>query len=98
VDGAHARYHGAGWVVDLSNRNVPEADRLTTIHETWHNRLQFTTIYGLLVQVLWAMSDASGDARWSAQADALLDGAVRSHEEFAAWMTERLAGEALPAP
>lgn len=71
-----------------------EADRLTSIHEAWHDRLQFTTIYGLLIQVLWAMGDASGDDRWSLQADALLDGAIRTHEEFASWMTELLAGPA----
>lgn len=94
---AHGRYHGLGWVIDLSEGDVPEADRLTSIHETWHDRLQFTTMYGLLVQVLWVIGAAASDTRWSVQADALLAGAVRTHEEFAAWMTERVAGQALAA-
>jgi len=92
---AHGRYHGTGWVIDLSQGDVAEADRLTSIHEMWHDRLQFTTMYGLLVQVLWSMADASGEQRWSEQANSLLAGAVRTHEEFAAWMTEQLAGPAL---
>ena len=94
---AHGRYHGTGWVIDLSQSEVVEADRLTSIHETWHDRLQFTTMYGLLVQVLWSVADASGEQMWSEQANTLLAGAVRTHEEFAAWMTEQLAGPALAA-
>ncbi|GAA3302951.1 hypothetical protein Dvina_31990 [Dactylosporangium vinaceum] len=92
---AHGRYHGTGWVIDLSEDRVAEADRLTSIHEMWHDRLQFTTMYGLLVQVLWSTADASGEQTWSQQAHTLLAGAVRTHEEFAAWMTEQLAGSAL---
>ncbi|MFE9958963.1 hypothetical protein [Micromonospora sp. NPDC005299] len=94
---AHGRYHGTGWVIDLSQGEVVEADRLTSIHETWHDRLQFTTMYGLLVQVLWSVADASGERGWLKQANTLLAGAVRTHEEFAAWMTEQLAGPALPS-
>lgn len=88
------RYHWGGWTVDLSGEG---AGRMASIHEAWHDRLQFTTIYGLLVQHLWSVGDATGDPRWNRRGDDLLLGAQRTHEEFASVMTEQtsagLAGQ-----
>src|SRR4051794_22036054 len=89
---ASGRYHGAGWVADLSQGRLGPAARLGTIHQAMHDRLQFTTMYGLLVQVLWAVGDATGEPSWTERADEMLLGAARVHEEFASWMTEQLAG------
>jgi hypothetical protein len=80
------RYHWGGWTVDLSGEG---AGRMVSIHEAWHDRLQFTTIYGLLVQHLWSVGDATGDPLWTRRADGLLLGAQRTHEEFASVMTEQ---------
>jgi hypothetical protein len=80
------RYHWGGWTVDLSGDG---AGRMASIHEAWHDRLQFTTIYGLLVQHLWSVGDAAGDPRWTRRGDDLLLGAQRVHEEFASVMTEQ---------
>ena len=63
------RYHWGGWTVDLSGDG---AGRMASIHEAWHDRLQFTTIYGLLVQHLWSVGDAAGDPRWTRRGDDLL--------------------------
>ena len=80
------RYHWGGWTVDLSGDG---AGRMASIHEAWHDRLQFTTIYGLLVQHLWSVGDAAGDPRWTRRGDDLLLGAQRANEEFASVMTEQ---------
>ncbi|MGY1838120.1 MULTISPECIES: hypothetical protein [unclassified Modestobacter] len=92
---AHGRYHGTGWVIDLSADRLGPAARLVTVHEAWHDRLQFTTMYGLLIQVLWAVGQALNSAHETQRADQLLLGAARTHEEFASWMTEQLAGPLL---
>jgi hypothetical protein len=92
---AHGRYHGTGWIIDLSADQLGSAARLVTVHEAWHDRLQFTTIYGLLVQVLWAVGQADDSTDAGHRADQLLLGAARTHEEFASWMTEQLAGPLL---
>ncbi len=56
----------------------------------------FTTLYGLLVQHLWSVGAATGDAGWTSRGDDLLLGAQRAHEEFASFMTEVMSGH-LPA-
>lgn len=63
------------------------------MHEAWHDRLQFTTLYGLLVQHLWAIGDATGAPDWTNRGNDLLRGAQRTHEEFASVMTEMTSGD-----
>lgn len=84
------RYHWGGWTVDLSGEG---ARRMVSVHEAWHDRLQFTTIYGLLVQHLWSVGDATGEQLWTKRGDDLLLGAQRTHEEFASVMTEQTSGD-----
>jgi hypothetical protein len=85
------RYHWGGWTVDhLSGEG---AGRMASIHEAWHDRLQFTTMYGLLVQHLWSVGDATGGPRWTSRGDDLLLGAQRTHEEFASVMTEQTSAD-----
>jgi hypothetical protein len=84
------RYHWGGWTVDLSGEGV---GRMASVHEAWHDRLQFTTIYGLLVQHLWPVGDATGELRWTSRGDKLLLGAQRTHEEFASVMTEQTSAD-----
>jgi hypothetical protein len=87
------RYHFGGWRV-IGARSV---GRMASVHEAWHDRLQFTTSYGLLVQHLWALGEATEDPAWTTQADELLLGARRGHEEFASIMTEMTSAD-LVAP
>ena len=89
---ARGRYHARGWSIDLRGGSRSGSSRLATYHEAWHDRLQFTTIYGLTVQALWAVGAATGDEGFTARGDALMAGALRTHEEFAAWSTEMVAG------
>ncbi len=84
------RYHWDGWTVDLSGEG---AGRMASVHEAWHDRLQFTTIYGLLVQHLWSVGDATGEPQWTTRGDDLLLGAQRTHEEFASVMTEQTSAD-----
>ncbi len=79
--------------MDLRGGSRSVASRLSTVHESWHDRLQFTTVYGLLVQVLWELGETTGRDGFTVRGDGLLLGATRVHEEFAAWSTELLAGE-----
>jgi hypothetical protein len=92
---AGGRYHAGGWVVDLRGGSRGPEGRLASVHEAWHDRLQFTTLYGLLVQALWEIGDAADDPASTARGDALMLGATRTQEEFAAWSTELVAGDAL---
>lgn len=86
------RYHFGGWWVSGGGSGV---GRMATVHEAWHDRLQFTTMYGLTVQHLWAVGDATGDDGWTRRGDDVLAGARRAHEEFASVMTEMTSGAAL---
>jgi|SRR6266545_517225 len=70
---------------------------MASVHEAWHDRLQFTTIYGLLVQHLWSVGDATGVRDWTTRGDDLLLGAQRTHEEFASVMTDRTSGDLVGA-
>ena len=58
------RYHWGGWTADLSGEG---ARRMASVHEAWHDRLQFTTIYGLFVQHLWSVGDVTGELRWTSR-------------------------------
>lgn len=81
-------YHGRGWTVDVGEDAEADAVVVASIHEAMHDRLQMTTAYGLLLDRIETDPAASGIG----EARAAGRGCVRTHEEFATWMSCISAG------
>jgi len=80
-------YHGRGWTVDVGTDAGAEAVRVASMHEAMHERLQFTTIYGVIAEVHAAVAEATADPAWVRKATVMARGFQTVHEEFATWMS-----------
>lgn len=84
---AHGTYHGRGWIVDVGGDAESDAVLVASIHEAMHDRLQMTTVYGMLVDFLAGFARGRDDELAARRAAALLRSSTRVHEEFATWMS-----------
>lgn len=89
VSGLHHRH---GWRIDVGEDAEAAEVVVASIHEAMHNRLQMTTIHGVIVALLQERAMRDEDAALLEAAQSLQATSVRVHEEFATWMSTIPAG------
>lgn len=84
---ASGLYHHRGWRIEVRQDAASDEVLMASIHEAMHDRLQKTTIYGCLVDLLLDHALATSSQHLERSARGLTRGYTRVHEEFATWMS-----------
>jgi hypothetical protein len=95
---AHGLFHPFGWEVEVGSDAGGAVTAMASMHESMHDRLQQTTIWGCTISLLFAMAESSGDARAQSTAMGMLAACRDTHEQFATWVamvTARMRPEEL---
>lgn len=85
-------YHGRGWQVEVGDDAEADDVLMASMHESMHDRLQMTTLFGCTVALLKDHAARASDEAVAIQASRLQQAATRVHEEFATWMSVVPAG------
>jgi hypothetical protein len=60
---------------------------MASMHESMHDRLQHTTIWGCTISLLFAVADSTGDEQARFTAMGMLAACRNTHEQFATWVS-----------
>ncbi len=60
---------------------------MASMHESMHDRLQHTTIWGCTISLLFAVAESSGDEQARSTAMDMLAACRDTHEQFATWVS-----------
>jgi hypothetical protein len=83
---AHGLFHPFGWEVDVGSDASGAAAAMASMHESMHDRLQQTTIWGCTMSLLFAVAESSRDDQARSTAMGMLAACRDTHEQFATWV------------
>lgn len=79
-------FHPFGWEVDVGSDAGGAAAAMASMHESMHDRLQQTTIWGCTISLLFAVAESGGDEQARSTAMGMLAACRDTHEQFATWV------------
>jgi hypothetical protein len=83
---AHGLFHPFGWEVDVGSDAGGAAAAMASMHESMHDRLQQTTIWGCTISLLFAIAESTRDEQAQSTAMGMLAACRDTHEQFATWV------------